>query len=59
MKLTLQERIDCPASYCVDDNPGLLCYYDGDLYECCFWENESKAYEWNRRLEQENERNRL
>lgn len=57
MKLSLQERINCPASFCTDDNPGLLCSYDGacdgDLYECCFWEMKIGAYELNRRLEKE------
>ena len=48
MILTLQERIDCPASYCTDDNPHLLCGYDGqcdgNLYECCVWEREELGF---------------
>ena len=48
MKLTLKERLECPASFADDDSPHLLCSYDGccdgNLYECCCIENEELAF---------------
>lgn len=44
MKLTFQERLDCPHSFNSEDNKNLQCDYDfceicdGTLYEHCLWD---------------------
>lgn len=57
MILSLQERIGCGASFATDNSPHLQCEYggncDGNLYDCCCWENEDKEYEWVGRLYRE------
>lgn len=47
MRLPLHDRLNCPASFATDDSMHLHCWYggacDGELHECCVWENEDLA----------------
>lgn len=60
MRLTLQERLDCPMSYATEETPHLMCGYmgacDGELYETCCWENEDLAFRAQREIENDRDR---
>lgn len=55
--MTLQDRLDCPHSYAVEDNKNLMCdigetVCDGKLYEDCLMD---RSFEEQMRLIRESE----